>query len=236
MHLRKPDDSYQKVKINTEQPYPDTEEQGKMLHFPTDKGDHHVTISTGPAYASVQEEYKDLLQGFASKPEAIPQAGTPAAKIVAKLIKAMNLGIKGDEVADILDPQDEEEQMPPQAQQAIQQMQQEHAALNQYAQQLEAQVKEMQQKIDAKVIDNAAKKDIEQMKIEAQVTVAEINTKAQNMSERLSFIEDILKQFQIHKHEAEMQAGQQNHEAGMANQNAQIADQQQAAQGAQQQA
>lgn len=228
MQLRQKDDSYKKVTINTEQPYVE-EEGGQPVHYPTDKGDHHVTISTGPAFTSTQEEYKNLLNTFAAKPESIPQPGTPAAKITAKLIKAMNLGVKGEEIADILDPPEDPNAQPapsPEVMQAMQQMKQELDIAHQVGNQMQGEITELQQKIDAKVIDNAAKKDIEIMKIEADLAKAEINTKAQHMSERIAFIEDMMKQLQIQRHDAAMQAMSHGHDADMADQQAQVAAQQ----------
>ena len=48
--------------------------------------------------------------------------------------------------------------------------------------------------------------------------MAEIQTKAQNVSERLAFVEEFIKQQYAQAHEAGMQAMDQNHERALAQQ------------------
>jgi hypothetical protein len=226
MHLRKADDSTKLVTLNTEQPYAD-QEAGRQVHYQVDKGEHFPTVSTGPAYASVQQEFKELLMNFSAHPEGIPQPGTIQAKIMALSVKAMNLGIKGDEIADLFSPDEKDQNIPPQVQQALQQMQQQMQALNEYAKQKEAEIDELKQKMDARVIDNEYKAREGDKDREVKLAIAEVTTKAQNVSERLAFVEDLIKQLGVQQHEKEMTTAQQSHESSMADQNAQIAAQQQ---------
>jgi hypothetical protein len=118
--LGKPDDSHEVVRINTAEPYAD-EKTGELKHFPvTDKGDHDVTISDGPSYASQQEAASDFLDLLVQNLEKIPPPGSPQAKLFALAIRMKQLGPMGDEMADIVSP-DETQPLPPQAQAKLQQ-------------------------------------------------------------------------------------------------------------------
>ena len=141
----------------------------------------------------------------------------------------------GEEMAEIISP-DPANGIPPAqlAQQAQQQSQQLHA----YAVSLEQKIQEMQAKENGHIIDNQYKTDreiaIEKMKIEAQITMAEINTKAQSQSERAQWEADIWKQFHEQAHDIAMQHVQAAHAQDLAAQQSQAAmAQQQQAQEAQ---
>ena len=54
--------------------------------------------------------------------------------------------------------------------------------------------------------------------IQAKLAIAEIETKAQNVSERLAFVEEFIKQQHSQAHEAGMQAQDHAHERGLAKQ------------------
>jgi hypothetical protein len=223
--LTKPDGSKQVVKLNTAEPYPDPQtNEPKQYQVP--KEEHDVTISTGPSADSQREAASDfldlLIQNLATLPVAPPQR----AKLLSMAIKMKQLGPLGDEMADTVSPSDNEA-LAPKAQQIVAQLQQQLQALNAYAQQKESEVQELQQKIAAKVVEAASRRDLEQMKIEADLAKAEITTKAQNLSERLAFIEDLFKQLQIQRHEAEMKAADQSQQQEMAAQQAAEAAQQQ---------
>jgi hypothetical protein len=58
------------------------------------------------------------------------------------------------------------------------------------------------------------------MDIQAKLAVAEIETKAQNISERLAFVEEFMKQQHAQAHEAGMQAMDQAHEHSIADKQA----------------
>ena len=69
-----------------------------------------------------------------------------------------------------------------------------------------------------KVIDNEYALKLKELDIQAKLAVAEIETKAQNLSERLAFVEEFMKQQHAQAHEAGMQAMDQNHERALAQQ------------------
>ena len=82
------------------------------------------------------------------------------------------------------------------------------------------------------------------MDIQAKLAIAEIETKAQNVSERLAFVEEFMQQRHTQAHEAGMQAQdhaheravasqQQQHEQGMAQQQAEAQSRQSAQDAAQ---
>ena len=71
-----------------------------------------------------------------------------------------------------------------------------------------------------KVIDNEYAMKLEEMKIQAQLAQAEVTTKAQNVSERLAFVEEFIKQQHGQAHEAAMQAQDHAHEHSIADKQA----------------
>jgi hypothetical protein len=140
-------------------------------------------------------------------------------------------------MAEIISPEDNQPQMPPQAMQAVQHMQGQLQALTQLNQKLEMEIQQLNQEKHGKIIDNEYRVRIEQMKIEADLAKAEITTKSQNLNERVQFIEDMWKQFHSQAHEAtqadlDRQQEQQQQQAMMAQQ-AQQAQQQQSPNGGQ---
>ena len=56
------------------------------------------------------------------------------------------------------------------------------------------------------------------MDIQAKLAIAEIETKAQNVSERLAFVEEFIQQQHSQAHEAGMQAQDHAHERALAQQ------------------
>ena len=94
------------------------------------------------------------------------------------------------------------------------QLQQQSAAMAEMQGQFQRLLLEKQ----GKVIDNEYAMKLEEMKIQAQLAQAEITTKAQNVSERLAFVEEFIKQQHAQAHEAGMQAQDHAHERGLAQQ------------------
>jgi hypothetical protein len=205
--IRKPDDSHAIVRLNTEQPYQDPS-TGEMVQYTMDPdAKHDVSVSTGPSAASQQEAVGKFLDLLLTELPTLPLAPPQAQKILALAIQMKNLGPKGDEIADIISPPDNG-----QGAQQAQQMQQQMALQGQALQAMQAELQKLQLERAGKVIDNQAKAQIEQMKIEAQVTAAEIQTKAQSTSERLAFVEDMMHKMLDSGHDLGMLAAQQAHE------------------------
>ena len=87
-----------------------------------------------------------------------------------------------------------------------------------------------------KVIDNEYALKLKEMDIQAKLAVAEIETKAQNISERLAFVEEFMKQQHAQAHDAGMQAMDQAHEHSITDKQAANASAQSAQDAAQAQA
>jgi portal protein len=210
MVLAKADDKHRKVKLNTEAPYMD-EASGKTVHFPVGKGSHSITVSAAPSYASQREAVGNFLDQLISNLKNLPVAPPQAAKILAMAIQMKELGPKGDQIADIISPPAQ----PGQEQQAMQQMQAQHAQLVEVTQKMTGEIQKLQLEKAGHVIQGQMDMAIEKMKIEAQIAAAEINTKAQNLSERMQFVEDAWKQLHGQAADAALQASDQAHQQGM---------------------
>jgi hypothetical protein len=191
--------------------------------FDPQKGEFDTTISTGPSYQSQREEQSAFVDLLVQNLKDLPQPGTPAAKLLALAIRMKNLGPIADEIADFLDPQ-QQEQIPPQVQAQMSQLQQHAAQATQVAQQLmqekQGKVWETQGKLETIKLQSAADMALEKLKLENQLTVAEINTKAQSMQERMAFVEDMVKQLHGQSHDIAMQKDDQAHQQDLAAQQA----------------
>jgi hypothetical protein len=161
-------------------------------------------------------------------------------------------GAGADQIADrlkkMLPPQlqgDDDQQIPPQAQAAISQLQQQGQALNAHAQILEKQLGQLQYEKQAKVVElqgrlqeiaakHQADMELEDKKLLAQLAVAEISTKAQIATERQGAVNDLEAQLHEQAHELGMQKDEQAHAQDMAQQQAEQAQQMQAQQAEQQ--
>lgn len=210
--VRLPDGSSKVVRLNTPQPYLDAKTQQQEQH-PVAAGQHDITISAGPSSDSTRQAADDFLNILISNLGNLPVAPPQAAKLLSLAIQTKQLGPKGDEMAEIISPTQDQPPIPPQVQAAMQQAQQENQALHAYAQQQEKQVQDLQQKLDAHVVDNEYKIRIEQMKIEADLAKAEITTKSQNLVERDQFVRDMWQKMAEAEQERQAQTMQQQHEA-----------------------
>jgi hypothetical protein len=203
MTLRKPDDSPHQVRVNTESPYAD--ETGEMVHYPIVDGvDHAITTSDGPSYASQMEAASDFIDLLIQSLPTLPIPPPQAAKILALAIQMKQLGPKGDEIAEIVSPTDAG-----QAGQMQQQIGQAQAALAQQGQALQAMQAELQKlqlEKSGRVIDNQFKLQIETMRQENALAIAEVETKAQSLSERMEFVTDLAHKFLDSAHDVGLQA------------------------------
>jgi hypothetical protein len=120
-------------------------------------------------------------------------------------------------MADLLDPKEgDQPELPPQVMQIMQKLQQENQALDAFGKQAQEQIAKLEQEKQAKVIDNQARMEIEKLKIEAQVTIAEIGAKAQETQTRLKMEQAIWMELHGSAHEVGMVAVEhaQNMEQG----------------------
>jgi hypothetical protein len=130
--------------------------------------EHDVTLSTGPSYDSEREaanDYADLLTQNVAMVAKV--SGPPAAaKLLSLAVKLKNLGPIGDEIADLLSPPQPEGGLPPQVQQAMQQLQQQNQALQQQVATDAAKQQAMLQKAQ---MDNASAEKIAAQKTDADL-------------------------------------------------------------------
>lgn len=199
-------------------------------------GDYDVTVSVGPSYQTKrQEAVETQLALIQTDPQLIGIMGDilvgnmdiPGAQEIAKRIKKL------------LPPQlQDSEDQTPEAQLA--QAQSQLQALGQQHQQLVGALQEANQKLQSKQIEMQARMQIEQFKahtdlmlqkakIDAEVAVAEINTKSQNALERAKMYNEIWTELHGSAHDMAMQKDQQAHEQQLAQQQAERAQQAQAA-------
>jgi hypothetical protein len=169
--IRQPDDSPKVVRINDpRQPAKD----GQPYDATT--GEHDVTISVGPAYASEREAASEFADSMAQNPQLMPLIGD-------LVVKLKGLGPIGDEISErlaaMLPPQlqkqkDGEAPSPQQAQQQMmqmqQQMQQMQQALEQAQRMIETEEAKQQAVIRKAEID--AQKDIEIQKLRNESSFA----------------------------------------------------------------
>lgn len=175
---------------------------------------HDVTISTGPSFESQREEAADFADQIAKIEGVFPLIGD-------LLVRLRNLGPIGEEIAKRLTPpqfasENGEEPVPPAAQAKIQQMQQQAQALNAFAQELEEEKKKLEDEKAGKIVDNTFKMEIEKLKIQAQITVAEIGAKVQESLLRVKLEHETLRQAGSEIHEATMSEVDQSREAAEA--------------------
>jgi len=213
--LRMPDDSHRVVRINTAAPYLDTR-TNQMVHYPLtdEEADHDLEISTGPSYQSQREEAASFLDTLIQNLATLPVPPPQQAKLLALAIQMRQLGPKGDEMAQIISPSS-----PDQAQQAGQQLaaaQQQLQAQGVLVQQLQAELQKLTLEKQGKLLDNQARMAIEKMKIEAQLAIAEVQTKSQELAERAEFIRDLYAKLVDQGHDMRTLAAEHVQERAMA--------------------
>ncbi len=211
MGLHQADDKRRVVRLNTAEPYVD-EKTGKTEQHVIGDEEHDVTISTGPSMRSQRDAVDHFLDSLIQNLKNLPVAPAAAAKLLALAIQMKDLGPQGDQMAEIISPSDTDSS---QQLQGMQQQAQQQAVL---LQQMQAQLQQLQLEKQGRVVDNEYRIQLEKLKIEATAAAAEINTKAQNLEERMKFVEDLWAQLHGQAHDAGMQAQEQAHEQGMAQQ------------------
>ncbi len=232
--MHKPDDTREMVKVSPDEPMMGAD--GKPSHVQLGDEDYDCTISTGPSYESQREAAADFLQTLITNIEALPLAPPQKNKLISLAIQMKQLGPKGDQMAEIISPPDQGQQLPPQAQAAIQQaqgqIQQLSQQLHQLLQEKQAKAWEHQGKMQQIAMQSQADMDLEKLKLENQLAIAEVNTKAQNLLERMQTFEDMMKQLHAQAHDVGIQAQEQQHAQQQADaqqlQQAQAAQEQQA--------
>lgn len=175
VHVRGNDDKTQQIRINDPAKPAPKEYGGKPITLDPSH-EYDVTISTGPSYASERDkasEFADQLVG--ARPEIFAAIG-------GDIVRLKNLGPIGDKLAEVLDvlappPVQQLRQgnqpLPPQAQQAMAQLQQ--------AQQM---IQELQQALATEEVKAQSQKELKQ--IEGQIKLALQELVGQQRMEQLA--------------------------------------------------
>jgi Phage P22-like portal protein len=203
------------VKIN--QAHQD--EAGKTRHYDMTKGKYALTVTSGKAFDSKRSETFDTMQQvLQTQPNLMNVIGD---------IFFKNSDLAGsDQLAErfqkMLPPQlqaDENNPLPPEAQAAVahaqQQVQLMQTELQKLMQEKQGKVTEAQGKMQQIQLQHQADMQLEQQKMQTQITVAEIQTRAQEQQERNEFIDSLMKQWHMQAHQLAMQKDSHSHEHAM---------------------
>lgn len=225
---RQPDDSHQLMHV-VPGGQPPQQQPGEQPVDPKDvfdpgKGDFDVTISTGMSYQSQREQASEFADTIVQNLKNLPIPPPAQAKLLALAITLKDIGPIGDEIAKVIDPQGDGEPLPPQAQAAIAQAQQKAQEATQVATQL-AQEKRSKmwehlgkmKELEAKFQNDMA---LEDKKLLTQITLAEINTKAQIVSDRETDRRTLEAQFHDQAHDVALNAVQHGQAQDLASQQA----------------
>jgi len=222
-HVRKPDDSYRRIQLNTPGPYAD-EKTGATVQFPVEPAEHSISISTGPSVNSQRDAVSKFLDGLISQLPQLPITPPQAARLLSLAIQMKNLGPKGDEMAEIISPTEGN------AQESQQQMMQAQVQLQQQGvliQQLQMELQKLQVEKQAKVVEGEykvltekmrtdASLLVERLKVDAQIATAEINAKAQQADARLAAVHELNKQSREQLHDIHIEEKSHEHELRLA--------------------
>jgi hypothetical protein len=177
--------------------------------FDPTKGEFDVTVSTGPSYQSQREEAANfadtLLQELQALAPLLPHGA--AAQLLAMAVKLREIGPIGEQIVKIIEGDPENQQQ--QAAQAMAKLQQQTQAMQEMQQELQ----KLQFEKQAHVVDNQAKMEMKKMdhaleiaKLDNARAIAEIQTKAQERSERVAQIMEVEKELHGAAHESALSA------------------------------
>jgi hypothetical protein len=225
------DEAVKIIKINEEH----TDEKGKPIHYDMTRGKYEPIVTSGKAFDSKRMETFDTMQQLVqSAPNLLPMFGD----VLFQASDLAGADILSERFKKMLPPnlQDNDDQeIPPQAQAAIQQLQQHTQALNAACKEYESQIHKLEFEKAAKIVDNNAKLELHRLDVEADIAKAEITTKAQSSQEREAFVRDVAMQVMSMSHERAMAAQQAGHQQDLQQQQAETQSQQSAQDAAQSQ-
>jgi len=224
MGLQMANDSRKIIRANTPEPYLADPKTGERQQYLIGDEEHDVAISAGPSYQSQREEAGKYLDTLIGNIQEITQicGAQAAAKLLSLATQMRELGPLGDEMADVLNPEKAGEQA------QLQGMQHQLQQQGLLTQQLQDELQKLQLEKAGKVIDNQFKMQLQKMEDENKLAIAEISTKAQQLSERMQTFADQMAQFHSQAHDVALQAHDQQHQQGMAQRQADTAAQTQA--------
>jgi hypothetical protein len=201
-----------------------------VQHFDLSKGQYSVVVEVGKSFATRREEANESLGQLAqAAPELVP-------KFADLWVKNMDIP-ESEAIAERLAPPDQDGGLPPQVQQAIQQLQAENQQLKQLVQgrQAEKQVEQDAKLLEA-AMDNETKIEIAKIQAGASLSVADIKAGIDSMkvsAEQLRTVVEAAEERRMQAHDSAhdvgLQAHQHAHERGMAAQQHENAMRQQAA-------
>jgi len=148
-------------------------------------GKYDVNVTVGPSYSSQRMEASETLIELS---KAIPMIGQIAPDLIARSLDFQGSGELADRLKATLpagvaqDDDDEQEPLPPQAQQAVQQAQQAMQAVQMQEQELQQAAQELQAK-DAEITANQAKLDNAMAKFQGQQAVFNANQQLAEMKQ-----------------------------------------------------
>jgi hypothetical protein len=211
-----------------------TDANGKQRHYKMTEGKYDLVVTMGRAFSSKRMESFDMIQQvIQSNPQSFPMI----ADIFFKNSDMAGADTLAERFKKMLPPQlqsDEDQQIPPQAQAAISQLQQQGQALNAHAQILEKQLGQLQYEKQAKVTEHQLK--MEELKLieSNKLAIAEVGAKTQEAQTRIQMEHEQWKILHGSAHDLAMQKDDQAHAQDMAQQQAEQAQQMQAQQAEQQ--
>jgi len=219
------------IQINKEH----ADESGKPQLFDMTKGKYDVVVTMGRAFSTKRMESFDTMQQLVqSAPTLLPMFGD----VLFKNSDMAGADIVAERFKKMLPPNlqgDEDQQIPPQAQAQMQQLQQHSQALNAACQHYEQQIQQLEFEKKAQIVKSQSDFAIRKMEVEADIAKAEITTKAQNSQEREAFVHDVAMKVMSMSHERGMAAQQAAHAQDAQAQQADVQSQQMAQEAAQQQ-
>ena len=174
----------------------------------TGQGEHGVTISVGPSFQSEREDASEFADTLVQSLGELPIDPVAKSKLLAMAIKLKNVGVLGDEMADIVSPPQTEAQQ----QQALQQAQSQIAQYQQLIAGLQAENQKLYAEKNGKVVDNAAMLQKAAMDNDVKVLIALISAKNQNAAFEGQMWMEYWKEFHGSAHEAAMQVMQNEHD------------------------
>lgn len=194
-------------------------ENGKDKKHDLTSGKYDVVVTMGRAYSTKRMESFDMMQQLVqSAPNTLPMFGD----ILFKNSDMAGSDIVAERFHKMLPPnlqEDDKNPLPPQAQAAIAQAQQQAQAMQQELSKLtmerDAKVLDHQGKMQQIQLQHQADMQLEDKKLEVEVAKAEITTKAQNEQERQMFVQDIVKELVKHGAKMDAQGHTQAHQIGL---------------------
>jgi hypothetical protein len=225
VNVRQKDNTQEQWRIN------DKSAQGERT-LPSIKGRHSVTIDIGPEYTSEREAANAFIDQFVTSP--LMQALEPAKrdKLIGMAIKARNIGVYGDKMADIVSPP-EDKTGQPDPQQAIallkQAQQQIIPALQQENQELKSGMAAKQMEVESRerIAQQAdqTKREIAGAQSSEKMAIAQLQADVDRMKVTLdNKVDLIIATLNAQKgivdvaHDAAKTVAQRAHEVGMAEQ------------------